>query len=259
MGEIGGKEHYYHLYQTELNDEAWWLSLGASQKADSIQLLLQRNHIVARTMLELGAGTGAVIQECQRRSLADRFTAVDYSPEAIEFLVKTAPDIAVVVADITAPHFRLEGEFDVVILSHVLEHLEQPAQFLNSLRHLNWRYVIAEVPLEGLLAGRLKLLLGKPPGQASGHVQFFSAATFQTLLRANGLLCMDSRLYVPQTDLEAIRFMCRRYGSSRLKYLQSALTGHYLPNVMESIWSRWYYAHYAVLCTRAGKESGQTS
>jgi SAM-dependent methyltransferase len=248
MGEGGARQHYCRVYQSQLSDEARWLSLGASHKADSIQLLLERNHIVANSMLELGAGTGAVIQECQRRGLASHYTAVDYSPDAITFLSKAASGIAVVVADITAPEFSLEGEFDVVVLSHVLEHLEEPGQLLGSLRRLRWRHLIAEVPLEGLVAGNLKRWLGKPPGKAAGHVQFFNAATFRMLLGANGLVCIDTHRYVPQMDLETIRFMCRKNGSSRVKYLQSALTSHYLPRVAESIWSRWYYAHYAVLC-----------
>jgi len=249
MEQFSGKDHYRSLYQNALDDEAEWLRLGAQQKANSVQLLMERNGIVADSLLELGAGTGAVIQECQKRGLAARFTAVDYSAEAMGFLAKSAPAIKGVVADITSAEFSLEGDFDVVIMSHVLEHLEEPRKFLKSLGRLRWRYLVAEVPLEDLLAGRLKrLITSEPPGKAAGHVQFFTAASFQRLLNASGLAVIDNRRYVPINELQAIRFVCRKNGSSRIKSIQVALTGYYLPRLAKHLWSKLYYAHYAALC-----------
>lgn len=250
MDQLSGKDHYRSLYQSDLDDEAEWLRFGAGKKADSVQLLMERNSIVADSLLELGAGTGAVIQECQKRGLATHFTAVDYSAEAIGYLAESAPAIKGVVADITSSEFSLEGDFDVVIMSHVLEHLEEPAAFLKSLGRFRWRYLVAEVPLEDLLAAKLKrLITGQRPGQAAGHVQFFTAASFQTLLNASGLKVIDYWRYVPVTEIDAIRFVCRKNGSSRIKSIQVALTGYYLPRLAKHLWGNLYYAHYAVLCS----------
>ncbi len=251
MEQLSGKDHYRRLYQNAIDDEAEWLRLGARQKADSVQLLMERNGIVADSLLELGAGTGAVIQECQKRGLAARFTAVDYSAEAIGFLAKSAPSIKGVVADISGAGFSLEGDFDVVIMSHVLEHLEEPSEFLKSLGRLRWRYLVAEVPLEDLLASRLKrVITSESPGKAAGHVQFFTAASFLTLLNDSGLAVVDYRRYVPINELQAIRFVCRKNGASRIKSMQVALTGYYLPRLAKHLWGKLYYAHYAALCTK---------
>lgn len=81
-----GKEHYLQVYQRDLNDQAEWLRRSAREKVDSIEQLLQSNDIRPKTIMELGCGTGAVILECQRRGLAEHYTAVDSSQEAIQYL-----------------------------------------------------------------------------------------------------------------------------------------------------------------------------
>jgi SAM-dependent methyltransferase len=251
MQEIEQRDHFRFLYSTELEDEAAWLEFGAGNKADSVQSLLKQNAIAARNILELGAGTGAVIRECQRRRLAQTYTAIDYSAEAIGFLARSTPLIRTLVADITAPEFSLQGCFDVVIISHVLEHLGNPGRFLKSLTNMSWTYAIAEVPLEDLAAGKIRRwVTGKPPGKEAGHVQFFTAAGFDKLIEDCGLTIVDRRRYAPITEIEALRLMSRRNQVSRLKYLQTVLTGHFLPRFIGYLWSRLYYSHYAVLCTR---------
>jgi SAM-dependent methyltransferase len=249
---VSGKDHYRRLYQTGLEEQNRWLEFGAGQKVDSVQLLMERNGIEAHSILELGAGTGAVIKECLRRGLGKHYAAVDYSPEAIAFLARSAPGVETVVADITGPEFSLDRSFDLIILSHVLEHLEEPDHFLMSLERLRWRYLVAEVPLEHLLAGRLKRLIkGEAPGREAGHVQFFTASTFENLLTANRLAIIDRRRYVPLSNLDMIRSMCSRNGGSRLNYLRNTLTAYYIPKCASSLSSRLYYAHYAALCRAA--------
>jgi hypothetical protein len=90
-----GRDHYECTYQRDVAAEDRWLSFGAVQKANSVEMLLRRNAIQVRKMIELGAGTGAVIKECRRRELAQEYTALDYSAAAIGLLEETAPGIDV--------------------------------------------------------------------------------------------------------------------------------------------------------------------
>jgi SAM-dependent methyltransferase len=228
------------------------LSLSAGCKVDSIELLLERNQVIAQSMLELGAGTGAVIQECKRRKLAQNYVAVDYSPEAIGRIRNAAAGIEGVVADVTAPDFSIAGDFDVVILSHVLEHLEKPELVLHSLKKLNWKHLVLEVPLEALWLSRCKQkLTGEPPGKAAGHIQFYTARSFDQLIRSSGLVIVNRHRYVPVVSLDSLRYVSRKNRLSRLKQMQTLLTGHYLPALTGPLWSHLYYAHYAVLCVSA--------
>jgi SAM-dependent methyltransferase len=246
-----GRDHYECPYQRDVAAEDRWLSFGAVQKANSVEMLLRRNAIQVRKMIELGAGTGAAIKECQRRKLAQEYAALDYSAAASGLLKETAPGIDVFTADIRSSDLPVRGHFDVVIVSHVIEHLEEPKSFLEALDGLSWDYLIAEVPLEKLPVETIKRPIRRvPPAMASGHVQFFNATSFDRLIESSGMTIVDRRRYVPVMSAEAVRFMCAHHGHSRSRRSLSFLTARYLPIVAQPLWSFLYYAHYAVLCRR---------
>jgi ubiquinone/menaquinone biosynthesis C-methylase UbiE len=151
-----GAEHYVKKYSTELDINAEWLRLGAVEKVNSIEELLKQVDFSPQTILEIGAGTGAIIEECMRRGIGRQFFAVDYSSDAIKYLKDRHKEfLTVAVSDITKA-IPFEGmDFDLIILSHILEHLEQPDLALKNAIN-RCRYLIAEVPLEDLPFGRFK-------------------------------------------------------------------------------------------------------
>jgi SAM-dependent methyltransferase len=246
---VSGRDYYEQIYRNELEEEARWLEYGAADKVNSVEILLRRQGITPVSVLELGCGTGAVILECQRRGLGAEFTAIDYSQEAIGYLAGHSRDIRCLAADITRPDFKLEQNFDVVILSHVLEHLEEPLRFLQLLMsRVRFRYLVAEVPLEDLLASRLKNLFRDRTRNTAGHVQFFTQDTFGKLLESAGLTWQNYRRYAPVSPLEAIDLVRRRCGLSAAGTIVKKSTGYYLPRMLGPLWERIYYAHLAVLC-----------
>lgn len=246
---IAGNEHYQQIYQHDLTDEAEWLRRGAIEKVNSIETLLKSNGIRPKTLLELGCGTGAVIMECQRRDLAENYIAVDYSQEAIQYLRQNSSGIQAIAADITATPI-LSLKCDVVIVSHVIEHLEQPLGFLQSVRNLQFSYLIAEVPLEDLPAGKLKARFSDRTRNAAGHVQFFTAISFRRLLSSSGFAILNTRKYVPILDPDTIRFICRKNGYGLLRQIRMVVTARYLLPILSALWTKIYYAHYAVLCQK---------
>ena len=249
LAHVSGRDHYDAIYRKQLANEAEWLDRTARHKADSIEHLIRRNGIACETMLELGCGTGSVIRECQRRGLAGSYIAVDYSATAIDYLRAHSVDIETHIADVTDAALTFDQPVDVVVLSHVIEHLEEPLGFLQSLQNIAFpRYLIAEVPLDDLLMGRLAALAKKDRTQnLAGHVQFFTAKSFHKLLASSGLdVLLDHRRYLPTLDMDTIRFVCRKNGSSRATYLKMVL-GRYLRVAMGPVWSNVFSAHYAVL------------
>jgi SAM-dependent methyltransferase len=248
--DISGRDYYKSLYSSELDQEAEWLRRGAENKVDSIQTLLKSRSISPQTILELGCGTGAVICECRRRAVASRYIAVDYSPDAIGYLRSHAPEIEAIQADITAPGFSMPDPVDVVYLTHVIEHLDDPDAFLRgALRNLKFKYLIAEVPLEDLAAGKLKNLVRDRRVNVSGHVQFFTATSFERLLKAHGLKIIDRCRYVPFHSLETIRFLKEKDQLSPLG-VSRMIASSVLTRALYPFWARLYYSHYAVLCSR---------
>jgi SAM-dependent methyltransferase len=245
---VSGRDHFAQIYESDLELEAKWQSYGAIEKVDSIERLLRSTGTHPSTLVELGCGTGAVILECQRRGLADELIAVDYSEVAINHLRQRAPGIRCIVDDITGSAFSVKRG-DVVVLSHVLEHLEEPVEFLRALlQNMDFDYLIAEVPLEDLWAARIKNLARDRTRNAAGHVQFFTPSSFLALLRAAGLTVVESRRYVPILTPESVAFVARKDGMSRTRELLKLATGHYLPRALRPLWERLYYAHYTVLC-----------
>jgi len=249
--EISGRDYYSSLYSSELDLEAEWLRRGAAKKVDSIATLLERHAVTCNAIMELGCGTGAVIRECRRRGLAHRYIAVDYSGDAIGYLRGQEPEIEALQADITSSEFTMREPIDVVYLTHVIEHLDDPDAFLEgALQKLNFKYLIAEVPLEDLAASKVKNLVRDRRVNTSGHVQFFTGSSFERLLTSHGLKILDRCRYVPFHSLDTIRFLQAKNQLSRLG-VSRMIASSVLTRMLYPIWARLYYAHYAVLCVRA--------
>jgi SAM-dependent methyltransferase len=245
-----GRDYYRLLYQDGLKSEAEWFRRVAVDKVDSIEQLLKRNGVIPKNILELGSGTGAVIQQCQRRNLGTKYLAVDYAPEAIEYLRDHSEGIEAIQADITAPDFYIHDPIDLLILSHVLEHLENPPEFLSAVkRSLRFKYAVIEVPLEDLFVPKMKSLLKDRTVNRSGHIQFFTMRTFERLISSSGFKIIDRRIYIPVLDMATIRFVSEKEGLSKSHYLYKLFTNHYLPILLKPLWKKWNYAHHAVLCT----------
>jgi len=245
---LSGRDIYSRIYLNELEVEAKWLDIGARRKVDSIQLLLERNGVRPVTLLELGCGTGAVIRECQRRGLAERYVGMDYSEEAIAYLLGHSTGISAVAADVTVPDALAGLSADVVILSHVLEHLEDPTSVLRALNGLRCSHAVLEVPLEDLPIGRIKSWVRTRVPNHAGHVQFYSGGSFEALVRDCGLVILDRWRYTPVLDAADMAFLRAKSGHGWLRHLQTWITANFLPRLLGAAWSRSYYAHYTVLC-----------
>jgi SAM-dependent methyltransferase len=245
-----GRDHYEAVYLDALERQAEWLHRGAGQKADSVEQLLRRNRIKPESVLELGCGTGAVIGELQKRGLAEHYYGIDYSAPAVAYLRTAFPNIQCAVADVMEiANVFDKDSFDVVICSHVIEHLEDPVSFLQAIgQQFQFDYLVAEVPLENLFFGRVKALLKDRSKNPAGHVQFYTRRSFLAFIAAVQYTVVDERVYAPCLDKETLRFA---YGEKGLLcYLGKVLTEHYLPKHTSHFWTRWYHSHHTVLCQK---------
>ena len=245
-----GRDHYNALFEQKLLLEAEWLRRGAGHKVDSLHRLLTAVDARPETLIELGAGTGAVLDECRRRGLAREYIAVDYSAPALQYLSALAPDIRTIVADLMDPTLTLPRA-DLLLLSHVLEHLEEPAALLQSLQARDFTYLAVEVPLDDLPVRRMLTSFRDRVSNPAGHVQFFRGPDVDQLVRSTGFEIVARHRYAPIFDAETIRFAATRNGVSAARRTLQLLTGCVFPSLLGPVWARWYYAHYAVLCRRA--------
>ena len=249
MAAALGRTIFDDKYRHDLAWEAAWLRSGAGMKVDAIERLLARSEIRSAALAELGCGVGAVLEECGRRKLADAYVAVDASADAIAELAALDPGVETQVADITAVGFRVPDHVDLVVVSHVLEHLEEPEKCLRNIFHSgSVRFAVLEVPLEGLALGRLKAaVLGSHRDTSAGHVQCYSRAEFDGLVGRNGFDIVDAYLYAPVLSPEAFELLGERHRWTRHRRFLKYLTMRWLPARMPRLWTMLYHAHYAVL------------
>jgi SAM-dependent methyltransferase len=229
-----------------------WLMLGAREKARSVTILTAG--LPVRTVLEIGCGTGAVLEQLDQAGFADRYYAAEPSTDLYRYLLARGAITRLAPGDAdnaTIAESRLSGEhYDLCILSHVLEHVDEPATLLADALALS-DYLLVEVPIGGTWIGNLrakvKTAITRVPrhNNAAGHAQFFSRNDMHRLAEWCGGEVVRSRAYVPYDQMRKATQTgsLHRRAYARLLWSLSHLIG-------ERIWAHSYYCHYALLIRR---------
>lgn len=132
-------------------------------------------------VLDLGVGDGALLMYMLERKKIDA-VGLDVSPKAVEFCQKQG--LNVVLADINKPISDfLDGQYDYIICSEIIEHLPDPEGLLNNLRPFVRKGIIVSIPNTGYYQHRLRLLFGRFPLQwvvtPGEHLRFWTLADFR--------------------------------------------------------------------------------
>ncbi|HWZ03834.1 MAG TPA: class I SAM-dependent methyltransferase [Mucilaginibacter sp.] len=176
------KTAYDEFYQK--HDEAWRM-LGAKYKAQHI-IDVSKGRIFKK-VLEVGAGDGSILKFLADANFAEEYYAVEISESGVEHIL--ARDIKGVKSVQIFDGYTLPFEkdsFDLIILSHVLEHVEHERMLLRELKRVA-RHCIIEVPLD-YRAGvdkRIKHFL------AYGHINVYTPTSLRYLLRTEGFEIED--------------------------------------------------------------------
>jgi hypothetical protein len=229
-----------------------WLRIGAREKARSVQLLTRGLDV--KTLLEVGSGTGAILKELDDGGFDADMYAVEPSSALYAFLTSEAAISRLVDSDeaVLAASRLAQRHYDLVLISHVLEHVEDPAALLTQCLSIG-EHVLIEVPLEGNTFGNLraavkKRLTGAPRERnAAGHIQFYSISRMNQLIYWCGGEVVSSRAYFPSsqiTTLAASQTGVRKIYSQAIDGA-SRLVG-------DERWARIYHGHYAALVRRRG-------
>lgn len=178
-----------------------WRRIGARGKAQNIGDLLGGEQV--GEVLEVGCGTGALLDELRRCQIGSGYIGVD-------------------IAD-PGPHSNVSGirleeydgeilpfaddSFDLVIASHVVEHVLNPRGLLVEMRRVSSRFVYVEVPCE--LTARVAVRTLEKTLEI-GHINSYTPESFQLLLETSRLQVRD--LWLFDHGLETYR-----WNSSRIK------------------------------------------
>ena len=190
----------YDSHYAQMHERGWrWRELGGAVKAENIIAIVRDLSI--ESVLDIGSGTGAVLAHLAKLSFGECYYALDIADQAIS-TVKHRSDIPSLVEArvFDGLHIPYEDQqFDLAILSHVAEHLVDPAPLLRAAARVA-RYVAIEVPLEDNLHTHLKVrVFGSHYREELGHIQWFNQRNLIALLeRTCGLEVVRMRMvYVP--------------------------------------------------------------
>lgn len=151
----------------------------------------------AGKVLDYGCGNGVLTYWLWSNGFGSQIIGVDVSQTGINNAQKSFACEGLSFATIDALTSLAPHSFDVVVSSHVLEHIDQPEIVLAGIAE-KAEWLVLEVPLEKCIWPELVARLrGKTRKENPlGHVNFWDKATFKQFLKKSGLLVIRDYQYV---------------------------------------------------------------
>jgi ubiquinone/menaquinone biosynthesis C-methylase UbiE len=172
------KTAYDNFYEN--NDDTWRM-LGAKYKVGHILKVCQG--YTFNKVLEVGAGDGSILKLLAERNFAPELHAVELSASGVERIKERNIPAIKSVQEFDGYHLPFEdNSMDLIILTHVLEHVEHERLLLRELKRVA-KMLVIEIPRDykpGVDA-RIKHFL------AYGHINVYTPTSLRYLLLTEGL------------------------------------------------------------------------
>lgn len=148
------------------------------------------------SVLDIGCGEGTTLKYLREKTGA-RGRGLDISSEAVE--MARSKGVAAEKADVSAPDFRIDGVYDHIIISEVLEHIPNPEALLSKVKGRFKVSLLVSIPNSAYYIHRLRLLFGRFPVQwawhPGEHLRFWSLTDFRELLEESGFEIISVRTH----------------------------------------------------------------
>jgi SAM-dependent methyltransferase len=220
-----------------------WRWIGARDKADNVVALARDG--AHRSVVEVGAGDGALLARLSERGFAEELAALEISESGlVQTRAREIPELSECqLFDGERIPFD-DDRFDLAVLSHVLEHAEQPRRLLMEAARVA-RRVFVEVPLEDHWR-----LPDQFEPNALGHINYFSQKSLRRFVQTCDLAVVGERVVNPSREVYAARFGGGLGGAWRWALKQGTL--RVVPALAQRLWTY----HGALLCQKASGARG---
>ncbi len=174
----GVKTAYNNFYQS--HDEAWRM-LGARYKAKNI-IEVCKGHTFLK-VLEVGAGDGSILHYLDQANFSPEMHALEIAQSGVDIIQSKNLKNLKSVQLFDGYHIPFnDDEFDLVVLSHVLEHVEFERMLLREIKRVS-KYQVIEVPKDHKygIDKRTEHFL------KYGHINMYTPSSLRFLLKSEGL------------------------------------------------------------------------
>jgi SAM-dependent methyltransferase len=241
---VGFYEDAYSRGDAEAALYSRWRALGALGKADHVIALCERAGVAPQSTLEVGCGDGALLCELHARGFGGRLCGLEIADAPVA-IAAARPAIASAARYDGRRVPAADGAYDLGILSHVLEHVPEPAALLAEVARA-CRAVVVEVPLEDNWSARRP---GKRRhAEEVGHLQRLDRRAARALVRRAGLE-VEAEL-TDALPLSVHRFFAFT-ALSRTAALGKWATRSALHRLSPALAGGLFTLHYACLCRPA--------
>ena len=227
-----------------------WRALGARGKADHVIALCERAGVRPRRTLEVGCGDGALLCELHARGFGGALSGVEITDAAVA-IARGRKQIESVARYDGERLPYADGSFELGVLSHVLEHVRDPAALLAEVARVCGA-VVVEVPLEANVSARRA---GKREHAAKvGHLQRLDRDAARAIAARAGVeIACELEDALPLSVHRFFATSARGRAQGTLKWALRASLHRLAPDLAR----RLFTVHYAAVCVPAGTHTGR--
>jgi len=164
-------------YQDYYDDgDSEWRRLGAIDKVSNIESLCR--DLPHRSVVEIGVGEGSVLKRLSEIGFGEELYGLEISPSGVE--TTNAKGIEGLVECRVFNGYDIpydDKRFDLAVLSHVLEHVEDPRRLIYEAARIS-KHLFIEVPLEHTVRLGDDFVANKV-----GHINFYTPKTIRRLVQ----------------------------------------------------------------------------
>jgi len=174
-------------------------------KAQQIMRSLNKNHLMPRTICEVGCGAGEVLKQLEGYMDQEcRFWGYEISPLAFELSQSRANErLRFQLADIRQ---EKDASFDLLLILDVVEHLEDYFSFLRDIK-LKSRYKIFHIPLDLSVQTILRRKALLKVRSIYGHLHYFTKEIAIQALQDSDYKILDVFYTARATELPSHEFV----------------------------------------------------
>ena len=174
------REYLAHNPTWDIEDSPW--------KAQRIREILVRNGIDPKSIVEVGCGAGGVLADLRRYYSGASLHGYDIAPDASQFWSQHSwANITFTIGDFLE---TAKAPCDLLLLLDVIEHLENPFEFLTQLRQTASRFVF-HIPLDLSASTVLRETPLLRVREKVGHIHYFTKGLALELLADCGFEVTD--------------------------------------------------------------------